>query len=123
MIRTAVVLPAPFGPSSPVTVASETTRSSPSSAVVSPYRFCSPSSTIASGILLFNTGPTGPFDQFFHEYVAPSDFNASQAAALCSAAAAAHIRPHWRTTAISSTTRTSAQLLIGRDAASLRSPG
>ena len=38
-IDTAVVLPAPFGPSNPMTSPSATERSSPASAVTSPYRF------------------------------------------------------------------------------------
>ncbi|WP_245721731.1 hypothetical protein [Nocardia crassostreae] len=37
--RTAVVFPAPFGPSSPYTIPSGTSRSNPSKAAVSPYRF------------------------------------------------------------------------------------
>ncbi len=48
-IRTAVVLPAPFGPRTAVTVPVGTSRSMPSRAVVSPYRFTSP---VASTALL-----------------------------------------------------------------------
>ena len=40
--RTAVVLPAPFGPSSPRIVPAGTSKETPASAWVSPYRFCNP---------------------------------------------------------------------------------
>ena len=46
-IRTAVVLPAPFGPSRPNTVPAATSRSRPSSASVFPKRLTSPSARIA----------------------------------------------------------------------------
>src|SRR4051812_12016758 len=46
-MRTTVVLPAPFGPSRPNTVPCRTARSTPSSAVVLPYRFTRPSARIA----------------------------------------------------------------------------
>jgi hypothetical protein len=42
-IRTSVVLPAPFGPSTPCTMPGGTARSRPTSAVVFPYRLTSPS--------------------------------------------------------------------------------
>ncbi len=45
--RTAVVLPAPFGPSTPSTVPGRTARSTPARAVVSPNRFTRPSASIA----------------------------------------------------------------------------
>src|SRR6266511_200101 len=47
-MRTAVVFPAPFGPSSPSTVPCGTARSMPSSAVTLPYRLTSPSVRIVS---------------------------------------------------------------------------
>jgi len=46
--RTAVVLPAPLGPSTPSTVPSGTRRSSPSSARTCPYVFTRASATTAS---------------------------------------------------------------------------
>jgi hypothetical protein len=46
--RTAVVLPAPFGPSRPTTLARSTVRSTPSSALVSPKDLCSPSANTAA---------------------------------------------------------------------------
>src|SRR5204863_2947997 len=46
--RTAVDLPAPFGPSSPKISPSGTVNVAPSSACTSPYRFRRPSTTIAS---------------------------------------------------------------------------
>ena len=50
-IRTAVVLPAPFGPRSPSTVPAGTAKSTPPSASVSPYLLTRPSaSIIVSGI-------------------------------------------------------------------------
>lgn len=52
MARTAVVLPAPFGPSRPWTVPRATVRSSPSSAHLSLYLFRAPSTMIASVIRL-----------------------------------------------------------------------
>src|SRR5581483_6438665 len=42
-----VVLPAPFGPSSPKTTPASTSRSKPSSATTSPYRLRRPSASIA----------------------------------------------------------------------------
>src|SRR5579859_2802852 len=47
-MRTAVVLPAPFGPRRPKTVPSSTTRSRPRNACVLPYRFSSPSARMAA---------------------------------------------------------------------------
>src|SRR6516165_3154373 len=46
-IRTAVVLPAPFGPSTPSTVPCRATRSTPASAVVLPKRLTRPLASIA----------------------------------------------------------------------------
>ena len=46
-IRTAVVLPAPFGPSTPSTVPGRAARSTPASAVVSPKRLTRPVASIA----------------------------------------------------------------------------
>ncbi len=46
-MRTAVVLPAPLGPSSPHTVPSATARSKPASACLSPYRLDNPLASIA----------------------------------------------------------------------------
>ena len=46
-IRTVVVLPAPFGPSTPSTVARSTARSTPRSASVAPNRFVSPMASTA----------------------------------------------------------------------------
>src|SRR6266702_1996960 len=46
-IRTAVVLPAPFGPSTPSTVPGRATRSTPASAVVLPNRLTRPLASIA----------------------------------------------------------------------------
>src|SRR5689334_13950093 len=46
-IRTAVVFPAPFGPSTPSTVPVGTVRSTPSSATVLPYFLTRPSATMA----------------------------------------------------------------------------
>ena len=46
--RTAVVLPAPLGPSSPRIVPGATPKDTPSSAWVSPYRFIRPSAWIMS---------------------------------------------------------------------------
>ena len=46
-MRTAVVFPAPFGPSRPRTVPVRTARSTPARAVVSPKRLTSPSAQIA----------------------------------------------------------------------------
>jgi hypothetical protein len=48
--RTAVVLPAPFGPSSPWTVPAGTATSNPSSAAVVPYAFRSPSATTTGAL-------------------------------------------------------------------------
>ena len=49
-MRTTVVLPAPFGPSSPQMLPGATTRSKPSTAWVSPKRLRSPSARIAAPI-------------------------------------------------------------------------
>src|SRR4051812_38977984 len=57
-MRTTVVLPAPFGPSSPSTLPSATVRLTPSSAVVSPKRLTSPSTTMAS-VIAGTVGPRG----------------------------------------------------------------
>src|SRR5262249_7826141 len=46
-IRTAVVFPAPFGPSTPSTVPGRATRSTPASAVVLPNRLTKPLASIA----------------------------------------------------------------------------
>ena len=51
-IRTAVVLPAPLGPSNPQTVPGGTLRSTPASAVVAPYRLTRPSASIACDMQL-----------------------------------------------------------------------
>jgi hypothetical protein len=48
--RTAVVLPAPLGPSSPSTVPRGTARSIPASASTAPYRFMTPSTTTARSV-------------------------------------------------------------------------
>jgi hypothetical protein len=59
--RTAVVLPAPFGPSTPSTVPGRTARSTPASAVVVPNRLTSPSASIAfTGQLLSRRGRGSP---------------------------------------------------------------
>src|SRR5688572_12723759 len=50
-ILTAVVLPAPFGPSSPHTAPAGTWRSKPSRALVFPYRFASPSARTAADLV------------------------------------------------------------------------
>src|SRR5580700_3606100 len=50
-MRTAVVLPAPFGPSTPSTVPRGTARSMPRSACTSPNDFVSPSTRIADPVL------------------------------------------------------------------------
>ena len=50
-IDTAVVLPAPFGPSRPRTVPAATVRSRPSSAVTLPYRFTRPLASTGGGAL------------------------------------------------------------------------
>src|ERR1700712_3225519 len=47
-MRTAVVFPAPFGPSSPSTVPVGAVRSTPSSATTSPYDLTSPCASIAA---------------------------------------------------------------------------
>src|SRR4051794_38393885 len=57
--RTAVVLPAPFGPSSPSTVPCETSRSTPSSARTSPNDLVSPEVTIAGSLIEPATLATG----------------------------------------------------------------
>ena len=49
-MRTRVVLPAPFGPRRPITVPSETSRSTPASACVVPKRFVTPSTRTAGGV-------------------------------------------------------------------------
>ena len=59
-IRTAVVLPAPFGPSTPSTVPRGAARSSPASATVSPKRLVSPlASIIGSGVMPSFSLPVG----------------------------------------------------------------
>ena len=50
-MRTAVVLPAPFGPSSPSTVAVGTSRDTPHSASTSPKRFTRSSTRIAGAVI------------------------------------------------------------------------
>src|SRR3984885_12209295 len=50
-MRTAVVLPAPFGPSRPSTVPLRTARSTSASALVSPKDFLSPVASIASSVM------------------------------------------------------------------------
>src|SRR5262245_4318697 len=50
--RTVVVLPAPFGPSRPKTVAGGTSKSTPSSATTSPKRFSRPATAIAESDML-----------------------------------------------------------------------
>ena len=51
--RTAVVLPAPLGPSRPQTVPVGTSRSSPSNATVEPYRLTKPDAEIAKSGTLY----------------------------------------------------------------------
>jgi len=46
IIRMVVDLPAPFGPRNPVTTPGSTTKLSPSTAVLSPYRLVKPSISI-----------------------------------------------------------------------------
>src|ERR1700746_1394191 len=46
-----VVFPAPFGPSREKTVPAGTSRSMPSSTVLSPYAFCSPETAIAEFLM------------------------------------------------------------------------
>src|SRR5215470_4132656 len=58
-IRTAVVLPAPFGPSSPSTLPTWTARSMPSSATTGPNRLTSPCAAIA-GSAMAGQGPRQP---------------------------------------------------------------
>src|SRR6202451_3525193 len=48
IIRIVVDFPAPFGPRKPVTTPGSTTKLSPSTAVLSPYRFVKPSISIMS---------------------------------------------------------------------------
>jgi hypothetical protein len=51
-IRTAVVLPAPFGPSRPRTLPARAVKSTPHNARTGPYDFSSPSTTIASSFVI-----------------------------------------------------------------------
>ena len=53
--RTAVVLPAPFGPSNPKTLPCSTFKLSPSRAVTSPYFFTKLVASIAIGKILLNS--------------------------------------------------------------------
>src|SRR4030095_10786300 len=50
-MRTAVVLPAPFGPSTPRIAPAGTRRSSPSRATVDPNRFASPWASITASVV------------------------------------------------------------------------
>ena len=50
-MRTAVVLPAPFGPSSPSTVPASTPKDTPSSATTSPNRLRTSSTTIVVSLM------------------------------------------------------------------------
>jgi len=54
-IRTAVVLPAPLGPSNPYTVPGATARSMPSSATTSPNRLVRPATSMAGAFVMFDT--------------------------------------------------------------------
>ena len=49
MIRSVVVLPAPFGPRNPVTCPGRTVKLSPSTAVTGPNRLVSPQTSIMAG--------------------------------------------------------------------------
>src|SRR5215831_5059724 len=68
-IRTAVVLPAPFGPSRPSTLPASAARSMPSSATTWPNRLTSPCAAIA-GSAMAGQGPRQP-EQGQHAVVEP----------------------------------------------------
>jgi hypothetical protein len=59
-IRTAVVFPAPFGPSTPSTPPAANSRSTPSSATTGPKHLPSPSATIAASAIPLPPRPLRP---------------------------------------------------------------